>query len=155
MCLKAISQCELLQQSLGSWRLPGSQVHPGAPWLWHHMCRPQYNSMLCHKDSTRWGCHYCKGSILSTRPRKNYSADMYPADTKELFWNVVWKCFSYLVYFALNYPFIHQTVVPGCCTMAKQLLLIKSYGLSFQPSQHAGLPSSLTALEMIISWCLY
>lgn len=121
--------------------------------LWYHVCRPRYSSMLCHKDSTRWGCHCCKGSILSTCPCKIPLCRHAPSTGhKGVILKCVWKCFSYLVYFALNYPFIHQTVVPGCCTMAKQLLLIKSYGLSFQPSQHVwGCLSSLTALEMMIS----
>lgn len=26
----------------------------------------------------------------------------------------------YLAYFALNYSFIHQMVIPGCCAMAEQ-----------------------------------
>ena len=141
MCSKAISQSELLQQTLGSWRLPSSQLHLWAPWL----CDTTYvdlGTAACFaiktvpdEDVIIVKAPYYP-PVLAKTPLCRHA----PSWHKGAILKCVWKCFSYLVYFALNYPFIHQTVVPGCCTMAKQLLLIKSYGLSFQPSQHVGLP---------------
>lgn len=141
MCLKAISQSELLQQTLGSWRLPSSQLHLWAPWL----CDTTYvdlGTAACFAIKTvpDEDVIIVKAPYYPPALAKTPLCRHAPSWHKGAILKCVWKCFSYLVYFALNYPFIHQTVVPGCCTMAKQLLLIKSYGLSFQPSQHVGLP---------------